>query len=242
MYVSEANARDTVRRVPIARVAFEGRAEGVGVSPFQITAGRQAARRAGNAQPQRGKIFQQQKRRRLALGIRVRGQNDFVDRLAFNTSDKFVDFQVFAVHPFERRDMPMQHVVETAIAAGALDGQYVERLFHHTDLRAVAALAHADRAVVAGGDIEAAFAERHLLLHLYDRLGQHTRLLIAGAQQEKGEPGCGFGANAGQTAERIDQACHWLDDQPIRIVTVRHSTIVQRHRAHSGCPVPLYLC
>ena len=62
-------------------------------------------------------------------------------------------------HSVDRRDGPLEDVVDTPVFAGALDGHKVSRLLHDADGRGVALGVGADRAQVVLGEVEAPVAE-----------------------------------------------------------------------------------
>ncbi len=72
-----------------------------------------------------------------------------------------------------------------------LDGNHVLDIFHHTDHRAVTARVGANGTGVRVAYVMAVAAIAHAFAHIYYRVAEGKRCLLALAQQVQGEPqGC----------------------------------------------------
>ena len=96
-------------------------------------------------------------------------------------------------------------MVETVVAARALDRLDVARLAHNANASGIAHRVLADGALVGRGVVKAAAAKVDLLLDLQDGLGQAAGLLGIGLEQVIGDALGRLGTNARQTAQFIEQ-------------------------------------
>jgi hypothetical protein len=87
----------------------------------------------------------------------------------------------------------------------ALDRDHVRGLLDHADDLRIAPLVGADPARRSIGQVEARGAQADPLLDLLDRVGQREGLLVAGAQQVKGQPLSAPAADPGQLGQLGDQ-------------------------------------
>ena len=90
----------------------------------------------------------------------------------------------------------MQHVVEAAVDARALERRHVEGLFHDADLAVVTRRVGAEGARVPFRHVETDRAEHDALLDLDDGLGQAARLFLGQAQHKIGQALSGLRPNA----------------------------------------------
>ena len=96
-------------------------------------------------------------------------------------------------------------MVAAAEAAGAFDGHDVFGLLHHADHRVFPTGILADAAVGFFRDVEADLAELDFFLHRTNRFGKARHILGIGLQDVEGHPLRGLRADAGKSAELIDQ-------------------------------------
>ena len=87
-----------------------------------------------------------------------------------------------------------------------LDRDHVAGLLDHADHRAIAARVLADPATRALREVEADLAETDLFLHLADRLGEPSGLLVLGSEDVEGEPLRGALPDSRQAGELGNQA------------------------------------
>ena len=128
-----------------------------------------------------------------------------MDILVAQTRQQLADVQLLGTNLVHGTDHAAQYVVETVVAARALDRLDVARLAHHADASGVAHRILADGALVGRGVVKATAAKVDLLLNLQDGLGQAAGLLGIGLEQVIGDALGRLGTNARQTAQLIEQ-------------------------------------
>ena len=127
--------------------------------------------------------------------------------------EQLADLQPVRPDAVDRRDRPVEDVVEALELARPLEGEDVERLLDDAQPRLVAHRVAADRAQRLVADVEAAIAEDDLVADVDERRGQRPRLRVGGAQQVVGQALGGLGADARQARERLDQPRDGLDER-----------------------------
>ena len=132
-------------------------------------ASRETARPIGDDQP--GQVG----RRRLALEVRVGGDDQLGDGAVHQPGHELLDPQVVGAHAVDRADRAAEHVVAAAELAGALDGDDVLGLLDDAQDVVDAARVAADAALLGLGDVVAGHAEADLLLHPGQRGDQPGR-------------------------------------------------------------------
>ena len=118
---------------------------------------------------------------------------------------QLANVQLLGANLVHGTDHAAQYVVETVVAARALDCLDVARLAHHANASGVAHRILADGALVGRGVVKATAAKVNLLLNLQDGLGQAARLLGVSLQQVIGDALSRLGANARQATQLIEQ-------------------------------------
>ena len=99
----------------------------------------------------------------------------------------------------------MQHMVHTGKLPGALHGDHVLGVCHHTDQAVVAALVVADGAKIPVRQILAAGAQMHRFFRVNDGVGKLPGILLRHTQQMKGQPLCRLAADARQLGKLLRQ-------------------------------------
>ena len=123
---------------------------------------------------------------RLALEVRVGGQDELGDPFRVDASDELANPEVLGSDALERVERALQHVVAAPELSRALEGRDRLGLFDDADDRGVAAVVLADLAQRAPlGHVEAALAERGALLHRDDGVGEPQRVLGSGSSGDR---------------------------------------------------------
>ena len=128
-----------------------------------------------------------------------------MDVLAAQACQQLANVQLLGANLVHGTDHAAQYVVETVVAARALNRLDIARLAHHANASGVAHRILTDGALVGRGVVKAAAAKVNLLLNLQDGLGQAARLLGVSLQQVIGDALGRLGANARQAAQLIEQ-------------------------------------
>src|SRR5581483_1370547 len=151
--------------------------------------------------------------RRFALHGRIGRDDHLAHRAVAQALEQLANAQRLGPHAVERRDRPVQDVVETAKLLRLLHRDQIRRLLHHADFVALALAVAADvaeRAVlvlrVDFAEAEAAPAQAHFLAQFADGVGQEQHVAALRFQQVKGQAGGGFFADAGKLRELLHQA------------------------------------
>lgn len=184
---------------------LDGAAKRKLVGILQVAAHGQAARQTRHLNAQWLDSAGQVARRGLALDVGVGGDDDLMDILVAQTRQQLADVQLLGTNLVHGADHAAQYVVETVVAARALNRLDVARLAHHANASGVAHRILADGALVGRGVVKAAAAKVNLLLNLQDGLGQAARLLGVSLQQVIGDALSRLGANARQATQLIEQ-------------------------------------
>src|SRR5258706_835449 len=144
--------------------------------------------------------------RRLALGVRVRGENELVDSAALDPLDERLDAQRFGPYTVQWRDRPAEHVVAAAEAARALDRREIGGALDDTGHARGARFVAADLARRARGQVEALCAQPAGRAQAHDRLAELRRDDVGRGQQEVRQPRGRLLADSRQAAQRLYQA------------------------------------
>src|SRR5579859_5274426 len=184
------------------------------VGVLQVTADGQAAGRPGYLQPERLAQPGQVRRGRLALEVRVSGQDQLRHVPVGEPGHQLGDPQVLGPDAVHRADRPAEHVVPAAELADLLDRRHVLGLFYHADHRRVPPRVQADPALVVLGDVAARAAELDLLDDLDQRRREAADILGVSRQQVERDPQGALRADPGQLAELVDQV---LDDSLVHL-------------------------
>ena len=134
---------------------------------------------------------------RVALEVRVRGEDHLGDVVTIDAVQELLHAQIVGADAVERADRAAQHVVAALDHAGLLDGGGVLRLLDHAERGDVAAGVATDPAEVAIGDVAALPAEGDALLRLHDHLREPLRVLGRSLHEPEGEPLRRLGPHAG---------------------------------------------
>ena len=114
---------------------------------------------------------------------------------------ELADPQAVGPDAVDRRDRPVQDVIEALELARPLEREDVERLLDDAQARLVAARVPADRAERGVADVEAPIAEHDLVADVDQRRRQRPGLRVGRAQQVVGQALRGLGPDAGQARE-----------------------------------------
>ena len=99
----------------------------------------------------------------------------------------------------------MQDVVQALVAAGALHGQYVQRVFYDANLFEITLGIGTDRAGVGVGQVLAFLAKDDVVLHRADGFGQIKCFFAGQSNNVVGQPLGTLGADSGQFVKFLDQ-------------------------------------
>ncbi len=103
-------------------------------------------------------------------------------------------------------------MILATVCPGLFNGHQVVGILHHADQVAAAAPIGADRAGGGLGKDKAPLAEPDGTMKLGKAPGQRQGLAFRMAKDIEGKPGCGFTANAGKTAEILNQSIQGRGD------------------------------
>src|SRR4051812_4825620 len=92
------------------------------VGVLEVPTYRQSTRQTSHAQVQRGQVSAEICRRRVALDVGIRGEDDLRDRPVGEPTHQLTDAELLGSDPLQRRDRPAEHVVAPPELAGPLDG------------------------------------------------------------------------------------------------------------------------
>src|SRR5206468_11470390 len=95
-------------------------------------------RQPGNLDPKRFKQTRQIKRRPVSLQRWVRRHDNLAHAALLDALQKLLHLELLRSDVVQRRESPMEHVIQTAVDTGPLQGQQIPRLLHHAYLRSVA--------------------------------------------------------------------------------------------------------
>jgi len=151
--------------------------------------------------------------KRLISNAHFKNSQASIENLYYEPLRKLdrLDLALDGADAIDRGQMAHQHEVQAPIAAGGLDGEQVGRGFHHTHPLAVAARVATDDAQVLLGEVAAALAAAHLLGSADKCRGQAHGALAMALQQVQRHALGRLGADAGQTAQGVDQ---FIDNGP----------------------------
>jgi hypothetical protein len=98
----------------------------------------------------------------------------------------------------------MQNVIQAPVLTGTVNGQYIERLLHHANDGAIAALVLADAAGILYRDVEAYVAEGRFLLQVDQRASKVLSLFCWTTEEVESEPRSRLGTNAWKLGKGLD--------------------------------------
>src|SRR4029078_2825138 len=148
--------------------ALEGPDESHLIGIFEVAPDRQPAGDPGHGPADRLESLGKVHRGGLAFERRVGGHDHLDERLtiargAVRPLQQLADAQLVRPDAVDRRDRPVEDVVEALELPGPLQGEHVERLLDHAQARRVAARVATDRAERLVADVEAAVTEDDLV-------------------------------------------------------------------------------
>ena len=184
---------------------FEGSAERDLVGVLEVTTDRQTAGELGDPKAQRQEHPHEVGRSRLALKVRIGGDDDLGDDAILQSPEQFLDAQLIGTDTRERTDRPTEHVIPAAELSRALDRHDVLALLHHTQHRGVAPRIGADAAFGLDRDVAAHDAEVNPGLGLDEGRGEALDILGVGVEQMEGDALSALGTDARQLAELLDE-------------------------------------
>ena len=184
--------------------------EGVGdraeVDVLELAADRHAARQACDANAARAQRLGEDVRGGLALGGEVGRDDHLLDAAVARPVEQLLGADLGRADAVERAEPAHQHEVVAAKAAGALERGLVGRRLDHRELARIARRIAADAAHLALGEGVAALAVAHPGDGVLQRIGDTTRAVAVVLQQVPGHPLRRLDADAGQAAQRLDEA------------------------------------
>ena len=119
------------------------------------------------------------------------------------------DAELLRADAADGRERAVEDVVDAVVAARLLDGGDVGGLFEDADGVLVAGGAGAVDAGIDVGDVVADGAEAELFAQDEDGVGKGAGVVVGAAQKVEGEALGGFGADAGELAQLVDEAGRW---------------------------------
>ena len=139
--------------------ALQGTPQRQLIGVFQVAADRKA--RCDSRDDQTGDVQQPLKveRGRLSFEIGIGAQDDFLSPFVSYPHQQLLDAKPLGADALQVVDRSTEHVVATLELTGALDGDDVTGLLHHTQHVGVATLVEADPAQLPLAQVEAAGAE-----------------------------------------------------------------------------------
>ena len=185
--------------------ALERAAEGQLIGVLEVAADRQTAGQLAHAQAERGEHPDEVGGRRLALEVRIGGDDDLGDGAVLQARQQLLDAQLVGADAGDGTDRTTQHVIAAAEFAGALDGDDVLALLDDTDDAGVAPRVGADLAFDVDRDIAADNAEVDLLLGLGDGGRQPSDVGRVGVEDVERDALGALRTDAGQTPEFVDE-------------------------------------
>src|SRR5579859_4399732 len=124
-------------------------------------------------------------RRGFALGSRIRGDDDFFDRPAFEALDEGLYPQLLWPAPGQRREGTAKHVIHTAVSARFFNGHDVVRFFDYADHLFVAIRARAEVTRVIFGNVAADRALADFFFGVANGFRESQGVFRRGAQKKE---------------------------------------------------------
>jgi hypothetical protein len=106
----------------------EGAAKRHLIGIFEVAADRQAARRARDADAEWIDGAEEVHRRRLAVRVRVHGEDYFFHIRPLQADEELAHAQLIWPDPLDGVDRPVQHMIEAVVLARPLQCDEIERL------------------------------------------------------------------------------------------------------------------
>src|SRR5258708_11521782 len=147
---------------------------------------------------------------RLALNGGIRRDNDLVNAAVIYAFQQRRNPQLLRSNAVQRRDGPMQHMVDTIVRARLFNGRDVRRLLHHTNEALVAGCAGAVSAWVNVSDVATYRTKMKCFFKSMNRCRQCFGVFRAGAKDVKCHPLRALTANARKLFQFIDESSHGL--------------------------------
>ncbi len=146
----------------------------------------------------------------FAFGGGRGGEDDFFDGAVGvgEAGEEVGDAELLRTYSADGRERAVEDVVDAVVAAGLFDGGDVGGLFEDAERALVADGAGAVGAGVDVGDVVAEGAEAELGAEFEDGFGEGAGVFVGGAEDVEGEALRGFGADAGELAQLVDEAGH----------------------------------
>src|SRR5919198_2380676 len=185
--------------------ALEGPRERHLVRVLQITPHRETTGDPRDPDPERPEELREVERRRLALDVGVRRQDDLGRLTALEPREELLDLEIVGADAVERREGAEQHMVAPAVLARPLHRQEVVRLLDDAEQARVPRGIGADATRILVGDVEAGVAGDNPVLHREERLRELAHLLDGALEQEEREPVGRLRSDAGQPLQRLDE-------------------------------------
>src|SRR5919198_1379954 len=185
--------------------ALEGPRERHLVRVLQITPHRETTGDPRDPDPERPEELREVERRRLALDVGVRRQDDLGRLTALEPREELLDLEIVGADAVERREGAEQHMVAPAVLARPLHRQEVVRLLDDAEQARVPRGIGADATRILVGDVEAGVAGDDPVLHREERLRELAHLLDGALEQEERGPLGRLRSDAGQPLQRLDE-------------------------------------
>ena len=152
----------------------------------------------------------QVEKRGFSLDRSGNGQNHLLDFPLRDTVAQEVDFEVGGRDALHGRNDAAQHMVQTFVLVGVLDGEHVGDLLHNADRRTVALAVGADGAHLLVGEIVATAAIPDLAPETVDAAGHVAHRFGLHAQDMDGQPQRGAPPHSGQFRQLADHVLQEL--------------------------------
>src|SRR5262245_38708475 len=146
----------------------------------------------------------------LAFIGEIRRQDDFLHLAAAGALEQLVETDVARADPVEGRETPHEHEIHARIAQGLLDHRQIGRGLHDAKQRSVATRRAAQRADLLFAEVVAARATAHGIEGVFERFRQLVRAFAIVLQQVVGHALRRARPDAGQHAQRLQQALQTL--------------------------------
>src|SRR3712207_2755867 len=185
--------------------SLERSTEGDLVGVLKVPTHGQSTREPGHPDSQVGQEPGQVRRGRLALEVRIGGEDDLGDGSVGQPGHELLDPELIRADALDRGDRSAEDVVATAELAGALDRDHVLGLLHHADDRRVSPRVTADPAGLLLGDPAAHGAEPDLVLDLDEDLCEPADVDRVGLEQVERDPLRALRAHPGEPTELVDE-------------------------------------
>src|SRR5579883_3496497 len=175
------------------------------IDVFELAADRDAVRDPAGAQPAASGELCEKMCCRFSLDGRIGSQNQLSHRPLFQDGLQLTDAELLRTHAIERRQMPHEHEVASAVAARLFNGDDVRRRLHCTKQRRLALRGRADRAQLLLREHATAPAARHAGQSAVESLRERARRRPPLLQQMKGHALRRLRPDAGKGTQRFDE-------------------------------------